>query len=293
MPDVTLKIIAMVSIHNEADIIEDLIANLLENDLDVVALDHGSDDGSWEICRNLAARRPITLDRWFPEDIDLLTLTIRLYKLAQRFSPDWLIFSDGDEILQTERWGRSVRRAIEEADAAGYNLMQCNRYDFFMSDADDPAITSPLRRMRYYSWQGDYNYRAFKNLPGIRANPSFSHLPLFPPHCPYRIAPEKLVLRHYPYRSREHARQKINNIVSKTPADPGQRQGWQERYLRLAASGRCLEPVDHHLLHYYRDSDRWNTDKTFAPFTDPQPSADQLFTDDGFLKIRIDPPAHW
>lgn len=283
----------MLSIYNEQDIISDVIENLLDNGLNVVALDNGSTDRSFAICSELAARRGFVLERWDPVGLDLEQLTLRLFRLAEKQKPDWLIFSDGDEIMETGRSGCTLRRAIEEADAAGYNLMQYNRFDFFMSDQDDLSVSSPVHRMHYYSWQGDFNYRAFKFLPGLQAFPSFAHYPLFAPEYPYKVAPEKLVLRHYPYRSREHAGRKIDNLVKKIKADPGELESWQQRYLRIAEEGEHLLPVDHCLLNRYYDDHNWIAERIYTPFTDTQLTKDQLLTPEGFLRNRPIPTIDW
>ena len=288
-----MRITAMVSVFNEEDIIGEVIENLLDNGLHVVALDNGSTDNSYSICSKLASRSSFSLHRWFPDGLDLEQFALRLYRLAAEQSPEWLVFSDGDEIMETEQRGRSLHQAIEEADAAGHNLMQYNRFDFFMTEKDDPTVQAPVERLRYYSWQGDYNYRAFKYVPGIQAAPSFAHYPLFPPQTRYKIAPEKLVLRHYPYRSREHASRKIANLLQKIEADPDELKSWQRRYLKIASEGRHILPADHRILTRYRNDARWNKARTHSPFSRVQPTRDELFTPDGYLKSRPSPTLEW
>ena len=72
----------MLSVHNEVDVIGEVIENLLAQELSVVALDNGSDDGAYEICASYRDRGQIALDRWNPEGIDLQRLTRRLFALA-------------------------------------------------------------------------------------------------------------------------------------------------------------------------------------------------------------------
>jgi glycosyltransferase involved in cell wall biosynthesis len=287
------NVVAMVSIFNEEDIIVEVLENLLDQDLVVVALDHGSDDRSYELCRELAGRRPLDLRRWEPKDLDLEALTLRLYQMAQEHDPDWLLFSDGDELHQARPRSRTIREVIRDADATGANILQYDRFDFFVSDADEPSDPSPVRRLKHYSWQGDFNYRAFRNLPGLRASPSFAHLPLFPEGTPYRVAPERLVLRHYPYRSRRHASRKIENLLHKMAMDPAGPQPWHGRYRRISEEGRYLEPVPHERLARYDEDDVWITKRLYAPFTDDQPTAEDLFTPDGALRHRPKPTLDW
>ena len=283
----------MLSVYNEADIVEEVIENLLSHDLALTVLDNGSNDGSYEICRKFADRGDIELDRWTPQGLDLQELTIRLFKSAAKHSPDWLVFCDADEILETPAKSGTLRGAIEAAEASGCNLIQFDRYDFFMTDADDLSIFSPTQRLNFYSWQGDCNYRAFKNVQGVQGVPSFAHLPQFPPQCRYKIASEKLVLRHYPYRSREHALSKIDNIVSKIGQDTGERKGWQRRYLRLASEGHYSQPTDHRKLNRVNKERAWDTTCVHSPFVDRQRTREQLFTADGYLRLRMAPTVNW
>ena len=46
------------------------------------------------------------------------------------------MFCDSDEIIEADTSRQTLAEAIGEADAEGANLMQCDRFDFFMSTAD-------------------------------------------------------------------------------------------------------------------------------------------------------------
>jgi hypothetical protein len=275
----------MLSVHNEVDMIRDVIESHLEQGLKVVALDNGSSDGAHEVCASFADRGRIVLDRWEPDGIDLDLLTRRLYRMALDAGADWLLWSDGDELLQAAEPSQTLRDVIAEADAAGNNLIQFDRFDFFMTDQDGPTEATIPERLQHYSWQGDFNYRAWRYVPGIRAEPSLAHLPFFPDGVSYRIHPEKQVLRHYPYRSPEQAQAKLETLLGKFPDDPVERPGWQHRYVRLAEQGQCGENVPAEQLTRYSGDHAWRRDPSFTPFIDPQPTRSDLFTAEGRLAI--------
>jgi Glycosyl transferase family 2 len=277
----------MLSVHNEVDVIGDVIANHLSQGLLVVALDNGSTDGAYDVCAEYGNRGEIVLDRWEPEGIDLGALTRRLYRMALGAGADWLLWSDGDELLQAAVPGRTLKEVIDEADAAGDNLIQFDRFDFFMTDRDDPSEPSVPARLRHYSWQGDFNYRAWRCMPGIRAEPSLAHLPLFPDGVPYRIHPRKQVLRHYPYRTPTQARAKLETMVGKFGADKAGMAGWQRRYVRLAEQGQCAQRMPGEKLTLYGGDHVWRREPRFTPFIDPQPTRSELFTAEGRLKINL------
>ena len=46
-----MKIIGMLSVYNDGNIINEVIEHLLSQNLELVVLDNGSTDGSFEICR--------------------------------------------------------------------------------------------------------------------------------------------------------------------------------------------------------------------------------------------------
>jgi glycosyltransferase involved in cell wall biosynthesis len=278
-----MRIVVMLSVHNEADVLADVIDNLLEQELEVVALDNGSDDGAHEICAAYSARGEIELHRWEPVGLDLDLLTRRLYGLALQRPADWMLWSDGDELLQAAGTNRTLRTAIEEADAEGYNLVQFDRIDFFMTDQDDPEQHSVRQRLRHYSWQGDNNYRAWRYVPGIRAATSLAHFPIFPAATRYRIHPDKQVLRHYPYRDPQQARAKLATMASKfgDVLEP-----WQQRYARLLEQDRCHQPVPAAQLTRYEGDGRWRREPLYTPYVDRQPTRDELFTPDGRITVE-------
>ena len=46
-----MKIVGMVPVHNEADIIKESLTHLINQGIDPVVLDSGSTDGTYEICQ--------------------------------------------------------------------------------------------------------------------------------------------------------------------------------------------------------------------------------------------------
>ncbi|HEX3562542.1 MAG TPA: glycosyltransferase [Solirubrobacterales bacterium] len=282
-----MRAVVMLSVHNEVDILREVIDNLIDQKLEVVALDNGSNDGAYEICASYRDRGQIVLDRWEPQGIDLGRLTRRLYGMALKGGADWLLWSDGDELLQAVDPGRTLREVIEEADGEGSNLIQFDRFDFFMTDRDEESEPSVPARLRHYSWQGDFNYRAWRYVPGIRAEPSLAHLPFFPDGVPYRIHPRKQVLRHYPYRSPAQARAKLESMVGKFRTDNASLRGWQHRYVRLAEQGQCAEEIPAEKLTRYASDHVWRREPRFTPFIDPQPTRSELFSADGQLALTM------
>jgi 2-polyprenyl-3-methyl-5-hydroxy-6-metoxy-1,4-benzoquinol methylase len=137
--------------------------------------------------------------------------------------------------------------------------------------------------LRYYSFQSDFTYRAWKFTPGI--NPIGKglggHCPIFPSDLKYKIYPKKFVLRHYNFRNKEQAQQKMNDRVSRkvNPISKGKQIGHIERTLKF----EYADPVDINLLSEYDPELPWNIEKKFSPYIDEHPSAKDLFSEEGYL----------
>ena len=112
--------------------------------------------------------------------------------MALEYSPDWVVKNDSDEFLESGISNMTLRDAIKQVDQEGYNLIQFDRFDFFMTDDDNESANSIKEKFRYYSYQGDFTYRAWKYFPGIRNEDVAGHYPIFPDGHKYKIWPKKL-----------------------------------------------------------------------------------------------------
>jgi len=154
-----MKIIAMIPTFNEVDIIKEVIENIISQGLEPVVLDNGSTDGTFEICKKFENSGSIKLRRFStPTHVMHWDLILRaLYDMALYKSPDWVIRSDSDEILETGVKGLTLKEGITQADSEGYNLIQFDRFDFFMTDDDNESAKSIKEKLSYYSYHGDFS----------------------------------------------------------------------------------------------------------------------------------------
>ena len=132
-----MNIVGMLPVFNEADIIEEVIQHLLSQDLDLVVLDNGSTDGSYEICKKFAEKELITLNQVKTEKFDFPLILRILYDMALTRNPDWLIRSDQDEILESGTKNLTLKEAIEQEDEKGKNLIQFDIFEFFSTNNDN------------------------------------------------------------------------------------------------------------------------------------------------------------
>ena len=180
-----MKIIGMVPTYNDEDIIEEVISHLLSQELELVVLDNGSTDNTYKICEKYVGKGILELRQYITQTCQWDLLHGMLYDMALVHTPDWVIRSDSDEFLESGIENITLKEAIEQVDSEGYNLIQFDWFDFFMTDDDNESATSIREKLRYYSYQGDYIYRAWKFFPGIRIGDVMGHYPIFPDELKY------------------------------------------------------------------------------------------------------------
>ena len=110
---------ALIAAFNEADVIAQVIAALIEEGVEVHLLDHGSNDGTTEAAAPFLGRGLIAIER-FPKDPGLDPAEVvdrpwesilrRKQQLATELEADWFIHHDADEFR--EGLVRIARRRI-------------------------------------------------------------------------------------------------------------------------------------------------------------------------------------
>jgi len=283
-----MKIVAMMLVHNNEDVIKEVIDHLLSQGLELVVLDNGSTDDTFEICKKYAGKNLIKLKQFktksFHKEKEIIIRA--LYDIALLNSPDWVILSDSDEILESGIPNKNLKEAIEQVDSEGYNLIQFDRFDFFMTNDDDETSKSVKKKFTYYSAFGDFVYRSWKFYPGIMMHAG-GHYPYFPNEIKYKIYPRKFVLRHYPFRSKEQVEKKIRGKTRGVDYKKTT-EGLTYYTLKLLEMDPTKK-IDYKLLTKYNEDGKWNYEIKYFPYdyhgTSPSKKED-IFTKDGYLKIK-------
>jgi len=279
-----IKVVAMLEVYNDDDIVEEVIQHILSEELNLVILDNGSTDKTLEICQRFLGKG---VDKIFSIASNSWELSRDLriqYDLALTLSPDWVIRFDSDEFLETGIKGLTLHDGIAEVDKQGYNLIQFDLFHFFMTDNDEQE-ESVKKRLRYYSWATEFQFRAWKVIPGIRSDQS-PHLPIFPEFLKYRIYPKKFVLRHYPFRNKQQAEKKLLDRLTKIKNINAEVElGMHNRY-KSYNENNFPPVVDHQILTRYNDDNNWNLELKHLPFptfTNYKHKKENIFSKDGKL----------
>ena len=273
----------MLSVYNDGDIIKEVIEHLLTQNLELVVLDNGSTDGSFEICRKFQDKGILQLKQFQTETYNQFLVYRMLYDMTIAHNPDWVVKIDSDEFLESGISKMNLKDAIIQVDKEGYNLIQFDRFDFFMTDDDKKNSDSIKNKLRYYSCQGDFLYRSWKYIPGITLGTN-GHYPVFPGGTGYKIYSKKFVLRHYSFRSKEQAKKKISGRLRGINL----KQDKKEANRLLGKSNLNTDfskTFDHHLLSKYEEDGNWNHEIKLIPYANPKPpKREDIFTNEGKLK---------
>lgn len=275
----------MISIFNEEDIIEEMIKHSISQGLELVILDGGSTDSTYEICKNFSDKSKIKLFQFKARKWDLYSALRMTYDLAIKESPDWIVLMDADEFFESDSEDMTLKESIKNVDKHGYNLIQFDRFEFFMTDNDHES-NSIQKRLTYYSHETDFIYRAWKFFPGIRNEPRGGHLPIFPDGYKYKINPQKFVCKHYRFRSEIQARKKLKERFDRTKDSSDVKIGWHSHIKKMLEKETPLV-INHKLLNKYRNGNVWNYEKKFSYFTKNHLKREEIFSNDGTLKLKF------
>jgi len=276
----------MIPVRNNEDIIGEVIEYLVSQGIELVVLDNGSIDKTYEICKKYVGRGILKLSN-YKSEVFRISINLRmLYDMALVHSPDWVIKNDSDEFLESGMPNTNLKDAIEQIDSEGYNLIQFERFDFFMTDDDNESAKSIKEKFKYYSYQGDFVYRAWKYFPGIRNEDVAGHYPIFPDGHKYKILPKKFVMRHYPIRNGNQANQKVTDLTRGYKINLKKNSGIN-LHIKKLLNQDLSKKIDHRLVTKYNEDEKWNYDIKLNPYdTTPPPKQDEIITKDGDLKVK-------
>jgi glycosyltransferase involved in cell wall biosynthesis len=215
----TIRFLGVLLCYNDADILEDALLHLLNNNHDLIVWDHGSDDGTAEV---LDKYGPWLAERKFiPRSFDF-------YQLYQHMSQhlitdyihryDWISWPDQDELLEGPDRSKSYAAWVATIFEQGYDYVQFNNFNFWLAAEDDPGILSPVAVT---------NIRLFNHndLPGQKLPFHFN-------------------LRHYPMRTEEQMIRRINKDRA------GLQRGSSNFHYNNMAAGLDRLTVPPGLLHF-------------------------------------------
>jgi hypothetical protein len=200
-----VRCLAVLLCYNDADILSDVITYLLNQNHDLIAWDHSSNDDTAAVLDqftgNLVERRLI------PRDFDFYYLYQAMSKnLLDNYIDkyDWISWPDQDEILEGPDRNKSYYDYLQEIFYSQYDWIYFNNFNYWFTSQDPITECSPIRRIKHYSLFPDC-------APRIRSwRATSTNIRIFNHNPPIGIQyPVPFNLRHYPMRSLNQARKRL------------------------------------------------------------------------------------
>lgn len=262
-----VDIVVQMMVRNEADVIAECLAEIAcwgDRISKIVVVDGESDDGTVEIVQHFAERTQ-------GDFIDLHVIPdppgdshdqVRqtMLEITRGHNPDWIISLDADEIYYTD-----PVQAIDQAEAAGANVVVCDVPQFWLTYSDlragllieDERIPVVDRR-RWYSW-GHMGRFIWKDMPELfyrvdppgrsQRTPDFVGKPDFREW--QKVGPERPVCRHYCFRSIFQAAKRAHERLSRD---------WGRKHFGKYAHDWIIDEKRAGLYYFYglpRGGDEW------------------------------------
>lgn len=257
-------ILGVISVYNESDIIEETILHMRDQDVPLVAVDNGSTDGSYEILKSYFGGGIVALARIETRWWELENLLGTLHRMATRYSPEWILMVDADEMPESSNHSINLRQAVKLEDSKGYNLLQFDLFEFWLTKNDvGSSVTDVRKRMKYYSWICNWEFRCFKNYPNTTIGAMATHLPIFPESADVKLSTNKFILRHYPFRSLDQMARKVSERMSRYSEADKKRWNVDRKYARMVGNEEQYLIVDSERLTAYCEDGHWVREPRF------------------------------
>jgi glycosyltransferase involved in cell wall biosynthesis len=244
-----VRALAILPVFNEVDVIRCVVEDLIAQGMDVHVLDNRSTDGTPEALADLVGHGVVAIER-FPDEAGYDPRNGHQFVLAdqlRRFGEialerpgyDWYVIVDGDEFRESPFPGTTVAEGLGIAQAAGYNAVNFEIYDF--RPVDDAFVPGTDVREHITGWEPARGFdfgqvKAWRN-PGVRADLSDLHGvgAVFPDR---RVFPIPFILRHYSLRGETHGRRKVFQDRLPRFAPDERAKAWHVQYDALAQGQR-------------------------------------------------------
>lgn len=200
-----MKALGILLCYNDGDFLAENIEHLLSQNHHVVTWDHGSTDETSAILDRYKTN--LIEKRYVPRAVDFYILYPLMSKhIMQNYvqSYDIISWPDQDEILEGPFRDKSYHEYLLAFNDSPFTWIRFNNMNFWYSDkdGDDEKTTNRVRHYSHFT-NCSPRIRAWKTIAmNIR---HFNHNPI----CFGQEFPIRFNLRHYPFRTAEQMRRRI------------------------------------------------------------------------------------
>lgn len=203
------------AVRNERPCLANCLDHLIENGVDYFIVDNESDDGSSDLLRlPRYSRHLVGLETYpFAGMFDWAGILTVLDRAAAGLDADWAILTAPDEILHPYS-DETLSDAVARMDTAGFDAIDFNEFVFLPLDNNYQVDANGPQAMRSYYF---FEPRPNRLIRARRVSRQLSWIESGGHRLRgrYRLADETFALRHYMFRSQEHALAKYAGRVFK------------------------------------------------------------------------------
>jgi glycosyl transferase family 2 len=233
-----LSVVAIVAAYNEADIIGQVVGDLIEHNVQVYVLDDGSTDGTADAVERFVGDGVLQIERLpaagrdtSPAPFDWERILRRKAELAQTLRADWFIHHDADEFRESPWRGVPLADAIRRVDALGFNAIDFLSLDFWPVHDRFRAGDDVRAEFTHYAARAPYDrvqIRCWKNVGRpVDLASSGGHEAQFDGR---NVFPVRFISRHYPIRSQAHGERKVFQERQGRFREEERARGWHVQY---------------------------------------------------------------
>jgi hypothetical protein len=231
------SVVAIVAAYNEADIIDRVVRDLIDQGIHVYFLDDGSTDRTVASVEPYLGRGVLGIEHLArtvadgtPAGFEWERILRRKEQLAAELDATWFIHHDADEFRESPWSGLSLSDAIRRVDALGFNAIDFAGFDFWPTHDRFRAGDDVREAFTSYAEQAPYDrpqIRCWKKTDDLDLTSSGGHEAQFSGR---KVFPLRFILRHYPIRGQAHGERKIfqerrNRFLGRERA-----MGWHVQY---------------------------------------------------------------
>ena len=234
------SVVAIIAAYNESDIIEQVVADLIHQGIQVYLLDDSSTDGTVAAVEPYVGRGVVAIERLAgttkdaaPEGrggFDLERILRRKTELAKELDATWFINHDADEFRESPWSHLSLKDAIRHVDALGFNAIDFAGLNFWpvhdqLRAGDD--VRDAFTRYAEFAAYDRVQVRCWKRTNSLDLASSGGHEARFPGR---KVFPLRFILRHYPIRGQAHGVRKVFGERRNRFLDRERARGWHVQY---------------------------------------------------------------
>lgn len=201
-----MKIVAIMTIRNEALYLPVVLQHLFEQGILVYLIDNDSTDNSLDIARSFMDKNIICIDRIpYNGEYEWEKILIHKEKIAQYTDADWFIHHDADEIREAPKEYLTLAKGIKAVDDLGYNAINFDEFVFVpTSDHESFVGKKFIDEMKFYYFFEPNQYHRInawkKQTSPVDLRTKGGHQVIF---ANIKVFTSNFILRHYIALSKE------------------------------------------------------------------------------------------